>query len=81
MIVCLGATAASGLIHPRFKLVEERGRWFPGPSGSQAIATYHPSYPLRLTGPSFDRILGLMVEDLKSAVRRARPECDGTSAS
>lgn len=71
VVVCLGASAANGLIHPGFRIGEERGRWFPGPFGTVALATYHPSYPLHLTGPSFDRVLAIIVGDLSRARRLA----------
>lgn len=72
VIVCLGASGANGVIHPGFKIGEEHSRWFPGPLGAVAMATYHPSYPLRLTGPSFDRVMATIVDDLARAYRRAR---------
>ena len=70
-IVCLGATAATALIDPRFKIGEQRSRWFPGPHGSDVLATYHPSYPLRLHGDAFERVFGIIVEDLSRAWARA----------
>ena len=46
-VVCLGATAATSLISPSFRLTEERGRVIPTKWCSQTIATYHPSAILR----------------------------------
>lgn len=71
-LVCLGATAASALIHPRFRIGDERGKWLAGPHGSAALATYHPSYPLRLAGASYERVVSIMVEDLIRARERSR---------
>lgn len=47
VILCLGAIAASQLIHPGFRMNLERGKVFDGPFGSLVIATFHPSYVLR----------------------------------
>jgi len=47
VILCLGAVAASALIHPDFKMKAERGKWFDGPLGTKIMATYHPAYLLR----------------------------------
>ena len=73
VVVCLGAVAANALIHPRFKLGEERGRPQPGPVGGQALATYHPSYPLRLQGEAFARVFDAIVADLVAASAAASP--------
>lgn len=43
-ILCLGSISANLLIHPRFRLIEERGRWFDGVTGIRTMATFHPAY-------------------------------------
>jgi uracil-DNA glycosylase len=48
VIVALGATAASTLIHPDFKITQENGHWFELSEGTRGIAVYDPSYLLRL---------------------------------
>lgn len=72
VVVCLGAVAASALIHPDFRMRQERGQWFPGPEGARAIATYHPSYLLRLRGPSYEVARDEMLADLSRAWGEAR---------
>lgn len=67
VILCLGVTAASALIHPNFKVGDERGRWFPGPEQSLLTATYHPSYLLRLRGPNYEAARDAMAADLLRA--------------
>lgn len=67
VIVCLGAVAAGALIHPDFKVRQERGRWFPGPGDSRLEATYHPSYLLRLRGPEYETARDEMAADLSRA--------------
>ena len=67
VILCLGVTAASALIHQNFKVGEERGRWFPGPEQSLLTATYHPSYLLRLRGPNYEAVRDAMAADLLRA--------------
>ncbi len=67
VILCLGATAASALIHPNFRISEERGRQFPGLWNSILKATYHPSYLLRLRGPDYEAVRDAMAADLLNA--------------
>lgn len=47
VILCLGAVSASALIHPKFAITSERGKWFNGPLQTRIMATYHPAYLLR----------------------------------
>lgn len=47
-IVCLGATAATAVFGRDFALLRERGRWIDLDGVTQAFATVHPSYLLRL---------------------------------
>jgi DNA polymerase len=47
VVVCLGATAATSLIFPSFRISEQRGNLIPTRWCSQTIATYHPSAILR----------------------------------
>ena len=72
VIVCLGAIAASALIHPGFRVKENRGVWFPGPEGSRIRATYHPSYLLRLRGPDYEIARDELLADLGRAWGEAR---------
>ncbi len=44
VILCMGSVAANLLIHPRFRLMEERGRWFEVVRGIRTMATFHPAY-------------------------------------
>ncbi|MBP1474517.1 UdgX family uracil-DNA binding protein [Frateuria sp. MAH-13] len=66
-IVCLGAMAAQAILGKDVRLLEERGRWHALGDGTQALATVHPSYLLRLTAgerevawPAFVRDLALL---------------------
>jgi uracil-DNA glycosylase len=67
VILCLGAVAASTLIHPNFRILSERGRWFPGPFGARLTATYHPAYLLRRRGPDYEIARDQMLADLSRA--------------
>lgn len=71
VILCLGATAASALIHPNFRVGVERGHWFPGSDDSLLAATYHPSYLLRLRGPDYETARDAMAADLLRAWAQA----------
>jgi DNA polymerase len=72
VIVALGAVAASALIGQNFRVKENRGRWFPGPDGSRVMATYHPSYLLRLRGPDYEAARDEMLADLSKAWGEAK---------
>jgi uracil-DNA glycosylase len=47
VIVCLGGVPSNTLIHPDFKMKQEHGHWFER-DGIRYIASYHPSFLLRL---------------------------------
>lgn len=46
IIVCLGATAAKGIISKDFKITQQRGQWIER-KGYNIIATFHPAALLR----------------------------------
>jgi uracil-DNA glycosylase family protein len=47
IVVCLGATPAKALFGDGYRVTRERGRLRPGPHGTMATATVHPSSVLR----------------------------------
>jgi DNA polymerase len=70
VIVCLGATAAKALLGPRFRITQQRGQVQSREGLPDVIATWHPSYLLRLKGrPGGDEAYAQFVEDLKTAAR------------
>ena len=71
-VVCLGAVAANALIHPKFALKQDRGRWYDGPEGTRILATFHPSYLLRLRGSDYETARDEMAADLSKAWSAAR---------
>lgn len=48
-IVAVGGPAAQSLINPGFNLTEQRGQWYDGPGGIPTLATYQPTYLVRLS--------------------------------
>jgi DNA polymerase len=73
-VVCLGATAATSLISPSFRVSEERGSVVPTRWCSQTIATYHPSAILRARdGEDAATKRAAMIADLKLAQSILRP--------
>ena len=73
-IICLGGTAAKELIDRSFKITEERGEWRTGPQGIPTMATYHPSYILRIQSMDPERGQEMereFVDDLRRAATRA----------
>jgi DNA polymerase len=47
VIVCLGATAAQGMLGRDFRITKQRGKFFRDEEGRWITATYHPSAILR----------------------------------
>lgn len=66
MIVCLGATAASAVIGPGFKVTMQRGRLIESELAEFVFATVHPSSILRLRGSEErDAAFSAFVQDLR----------------
>ncbi|MHB0869859.1 MAG: uracil-DNA glycosylase [Chloroflexota bacterium] len=72
LILCLGNLAANVLIHRTFRMTQEHGQWFSGPSGKKLMATYHPAYILRLEGGDYDEVLRQAMEDFAAAAAEYR---------
>jgi len=70
VLVCLGVTAAQSLLRPDFRLTRERGRLVESPLASKVLATFHPSFLLRLPDPEERaRQRALFEEDIALAYR------------
>ncbi|MEZ4770127.1 MAG: uracil-DNA glycosylase [Caldilineales bacterium] len=72
-IVAVGGPAAQALIDPGFNLTEHRGQWYDGPGGIPTLATYQPTYLVRLS--QWDRPRAVkgwrdLVADLRLATER-----------
>src|SRR5207247_9933254 len=66
VLVCLGATAARATVAADFRLLRDRGRFFPARSAEKTIATLHPSAVLRGEDETQQtRLYGMLVEDLR----------------
>jgi len=50
LIVALGATAAKALLGPAFRITRDRGKVIRREGSPDVLATFHPSYLLRLKG-------------------------------
>jgi uracil-DNA glycosylase family protein len=70
VILCLGAPAASAIIHRGFKMMQERGQWFETRYVRHAMATLHPAYVLRQEGESYEASRRNLVADIASARQR-----------
>lgn len=69
IVVCLGRTAAQSLIGGQVSVEQQRGRFFSSPFSSRIMLTYHPSSILRARDRVVqERLFGLLVQDLKTAV-------------
>jgi uracil-DNA glycosylase len=66
ILVCLGATAASALLGPTFRLLHEHGRFFSTRWAPRTIATLHPSAVLRGDDAAAqERLYRTIVADLR----------------
>lgn len=70
VILCLGAPAASAIIHRGFRMMQERGQWFESRFARHSMATLHPAYILRQEGESYDAARQTLIADIASARRR-----------
>ena len=69
-VVALGLMAAQTLFGNAFRMGRDRGQWHMLKSGSQGMATWHPSGILRLReAEERDRAFAELVADLKSAAQ------------
>lgn len=70
VVACIGGAAAKALIGRDFKITQQRGELLPGKDGRQYIATYHPSYLMRLRSAdpaAYEAARAAFAEDLKTA--------------
>ena len=75
ILVCIGAPSAQAVIDKKFKITESRGQWFKGPNGEDVIATFHPSYLIRLRAAepaAYDAAWTLVLDDFRAVVERAQ---------
>ncbi|MER3405818.1 MAG: uracil-DNA glycosylase [Chloroflexota bacterium] len=70
LILCLGAIAAQTLYDKKFRLMEQHGQWFPGPYGSELMATLHPAWVLRQQGPAYEQARAMVKDDLRRLAER-----------
>jgi uracil-DNA glycosylase len=68
LIVCLGATAAQGLLGRDFRITRQRGEILESPRAAHVLATYHPAAVLRAPEESARRAMRAdLVSDLTVA--------------
>jgi DNA polymerase len=77
VIVCLGATAAKSLLGPGFRITHERGKVQRREGIPDVVATFHPSYLLRLMDrPGGEEAHRQFVGDLRLAARYLKDKSD-----
>jgi uracil-DNA glycosylase family protein len=75
VVLCLGATAATALLGPQFRLMRQRGEVFRRHDAPPFMATIHPSAVLRAADErASEDLYGLIVRDLVTAARVAAEE-------
>lgn len=70
VIVALGSVALHYLGSPELRITRSRGQWFKSKQGFDCIATYHPSYLLRLSGHSQVTAKWDVFHDLEAARKK-----------
>ena len=70
VILCLGSPSANALIKKGFKMMQERGQFFPSKYARYAIAGLHPAYILRQQGEAFDEARSSLVADIEAARKK-----------
>lgn len=81
IIVCLGATAAKKVGgYKDFQITKDRGRWLPGPDGTELLVTFHPAYILRMQEPYLTEVKATVLEDLKQVKARLDALRNGTAS-
>jgi DNA polymerase len=69
IILCLGATAAKTLIHPKINIRENHGKWFTISEKIQGMITFHPSAILRAgSEASRHQLKKIFLKDLQKIV-------------
>ena len=77
LVVALGATAAKTLLGPRFRITQSRGQVQQREGLPDVIATYHPSFLLRIKDrPEGDQAYGEFVDDIRAASRYVQDDSD-----
>lgn len=74
ILVCIGAPSAQAIIDKKFKITESRGQWLKGPNGEDVIATFHPSYLIRLRAAdvaAYDAAWAQVLDDFRAVAARA----------
>jgi uracil-DNA glycosylase family protein len=70
LVVALGATAAKVLLGPRFRITQSRGQVQRREGLPDVVATYHPSFLLRIKDrPEWEQTYGEFVDDLRTAAQ------------
>jgi uracil-DNA glycosylase family protein len=70
LIVALGATAAKALLGPRFRITQQRGQVQSREGLPDVLATYHPSFLLRVKDrPEGEEIHRQFIDDLRTAAQ------------
>ncbi len=71
LVVCLGASAAQSLMGPSFRILANRGQFFPYNRAKELVATVHPSAILRVP-ERYEAEYELFLRDLRKIAVRVR---------
>ena len=79
VILALGSVALRYFKGPEARITRERGQWFTTGEGIPCLATFHPSYLLRLTGQAQIAAKWDVFHDLEAVKAKVEEQCPGYS--
>ena len=77
VILALGSVALRYFKGPEARITRERGQWFTTGEGLPCLATFHPSYLLRLTGQAQIAAKWDVFHDLEAVKAKVEEQCPG----
>lgn len=72
VILCVRAPSANALIHPNFRITQERGKWCECQYARYVMAAFHPAYILRMDGDTRKQARQSLIEDMIAARDKAK---------
>ena len=79
VILALGSVALRYFKGPEARITRERGQWFTTGEEIPCLATFHPSYLLRLTGQAQIAAKWDVFHDLEAVKAKVEEQCPGYS--
>lgn len=72
VVLCLGATAAQGVLGPKIRVQRDRQKTHAAPWAKSVFVTYHPSAVLRMTDPERKKVYEQLKADIELAYHMSK---------